>query len=329
MTVCTGLLQNSIRLKSEGVFSTNTSEKQNNILSCTNSRRKTFIFVICKLSCHWHKRGIFFIKGKYKLVKIVEKLVFGRLKNFSSKRCSTTTRFFKLSPYPTTSESSFLNIISLWSVFSDQLSSNLKNVSLMDEAIFHYSEQEESTSDPRNLATYSILRPLVYLVSNCSKTFEKMVSFNRKVCFIVEKNIVSFASFGCGLTLHIEVSTNLLLFHWQRTNVSASCDSRVHFPTKVQYDYFFIQELVSKIFGHAYKLHDMVWPTHLTPNHTPFRDPMTIEYPQPTTWQPKTDIFPPLSPLRPTDTTRNGLRVSFAFYHRFFYCTEKKEWSSF
>ena len=56
--------------------------------------------------------------------------------------------------------------------------------------------------------------------------------------------------------------------------------------------------------------------TPLTLNYTPGRDLMTIEYAQPSTHQPKTDIYPLFSSLKLLDNKSKGLRVSDAFFQK-------------
>ena len=51
-------------------------------------------------------------------------------------------------------------------------------------------------------------------------------------------------------------------------------------------------------------------------NHTNDRYSMSIQYPQPTTHQPRTISYPVFSSLRRMDSQRKGLRVSFAFFQR-------------
>ena len=43
---------------------------------------------------------------------------------------------------------------------------------------------------------------------------------------------------------------------------------------------------------------------------------MSNQYPQPTTYQPRTDSYPVFSSLRRKDSQRKGLRVRFALFQR-------------
>ena len=45
---------------------------------------------------------------------------------------------------------------------------------------------------------------------------------------------------------------------------------------------------------------------------------MSNQYPQPTSYQLRTDSYPVLSSLRRMDSQRKGLRVSFAFFQRIY-----------
>ena len=51
-------------------------------------------------------------------------------------------------------------------------------------------------------------------------------------------------------------------------------------------------------------------------NHNNDRYPISNQYPQPTTHQPRTDSYPVFSSLRTMNSKRKGLRVSFAFFQR-------------
>ena len=51
-------------------------------------------------------------------------------------------------------------------------------------------------------------------------------------------------------------------------------------------------------------------------NHNNDRYSISNQYPQPTTHQPRADSFPVFSSLRTMNSTRKGLRVSFAFFRK-------------
>ena len=51
-------------------------------------------------------------------------------------------------------------------------------------------------------------------------------------------------------------------------------------------------------------------------NHTNDTYSTFNQYPQPTTQQPRTDLYPVFSSLRTMDSKKKGLRVSFAFFQR-------------
>ena len=51
-------------------------------------------------------------------------------------------------------------------------------------------------------------------------------------------------------------------------------------------------------------------------NHNNDRYSISNQYPQPTTHQPRKDSYPVFSSLRTMNSTRKGLRVSFAFFQR-------------
>ena len=53
-----------------------------------------------------------------------------------------------------------------------------------------------------------------------------------------------------------------------------------------------------------------------SPKHTIDRNSMSNQYPQPSSHQPRTDLYPVLSSLRTMDSKMKGLRVSFAFFQR-------------
>ena len=59
-----------------------------------------------------------------------------------------------------------LNIKSLRSEFFDQISSKMKNLYLLHEALFNYSLTQESVLDPRKLIVHYILHPAVNFTSD-------------------------------------------------------------------------------------------------------------------------------------------------------------------
>ena len=56
----------------------------------------------------------------------------------------------------------------------------------------------------------------------------------------------------------------------------------------------------------------------LTLNHITDRDSMSKQYHKITTHQPKTDLYSPFSFIRPTNSKRNGLCVSFDLFQRYY-----------
>ena len=76
---------------------------------------------------------------------------------------------------------------------------------------------------------------------------------------------------------------------------------------------FYDKGHASNIFVDPYKLWDMDPAALSTLNYTPERNHMMFEFPQPSTHQPKTDIYPLFYSLGPLDDRWKELRVSFAF----------------
>ena len=66
-----------------------------------------------------------------------------------------------------------------------------------------------TTFDPTKPAIQSILCLKVDFISNCGDNFEKTVTFDNKVSFIDEGNIVSIVDYDCNENLHPEGSNKV------------------------------------------------------------------------------------------------------------------------
>ena len=111
-------------------------------------------------------------------------------------------------------------------------------------------------------------------------------------CFFVdEENIVTFLAFGCGITLYPQARREVKLIKREHKNILGSCEN-----------------------SNCIRSNDPASPLSL--NHTPDTRLLTIKYRQTSDYRPKTEIHPIFSSLRPADSNKKGLRVSFAFFQR-------------
>ena len=79
-----------------------------------------------------------------------------------------------------------------------------------------------SLYDPTKLAIHSILSSEVDLISKCGQNFEKTVSFDDILHFIVDENIVTYNDFDCGITFYPETPTKIRQTKRKRTYDSRS-----------------------------------------------------------------------------------------------------------
>ena len=93
-----------------------------------------------------------------------------------------------------------------------------------------------------------------------------------------------------------------------------SCEKPKCIPNNDQHNCFINEQHKSNIFLNPYNLWDIVPAALMSLNHTNDRYSMSIQYPQPTTRQPRTDSYPVFSSLRRMYSKRKGLRVRFAFF---------------
>ena len=73
--------------------------------------------------------------------------------------------------------------------------------------MYKFNKTQDAPCDPTNLAIHYFLSLLVDLIPNCAHIFEKTVSFDNRVHFIVEKNFVIYVNFESGFTFYPEAPT--------------------------------------------------------------------------------------------------------------------------
>ena len=182
--------------------------------------------------------------------------------------------------------------------------------------MYNYKKSGLSPYDPTKLAIHSILRPEDDLISNCGPNFKRTVSFDDVVHFIDEENILTYVEFDCGITFLHETPTKIRQINRERNYISRSCEKPQCIPSNDQHVCPVDEQHSSNLFLTPYIIWDMS-PAALTSlNHNNHRYPISNQYPQPTTHQPRTDSYPVFSSLRTMNTKRKVLPVSFAFFQR-------------
>ena len=184
--------------------------------------------------------------------------------------------------------------------------------------MYNYNKSRLSPYDPTKLAIHSILRPEDHLISDCGQNVKKTVSFDDVVHFIDEENIVTYVDFDCGITFLSETPTKIGQINRERNYSSRSCEKPQCIASNNQHVCPVVEQHSSNIFLTPYILWDMS-PAALTSlNHNYDTYSMSNQYPQPTTHQSRTDSYPVFFSLRTMDSKRKGLRVSFAFFQRYY-----------
>ena len=127
------------------------------------------------------------------------------------------------------------------------------------------------------------------LLSNCCDNFKKTVAFDDMVHFIDEEDIVTYLVFDCGFTLYPEAPRKIEHINREQKNFSQLCENPNCIPSNDQRNSCFDGEHISSVFLDPYDIWDVDPATPLLINLTPGRDPMTTQYRQTSTCQPKTD----------------------------------------
>ena len=134
--------------------------------------------------------------------------------------------------------------------------------------------------------------------------------------FIDDEEIVTYEEFDCGITFYRETPTKIREINRERNYISRSCEKSKCIPSNDRHNCFIDEQHNSKFFLNPYSLWDMVPSAPMSLNHTNDKYPMSNQYPQPTTHQPRTNSYPLFSSLQKMDSQRQGLRVSLAFFQR-------------
>ena len=159
-----------------------------------------------------------------------------------------------------------------------------------------------------------MLRPEAGLASKCGQDFKKTVSFDDIGHFIDEENIVTKVDSDCGITFYPKNPAKIIQINREQKYISRFCEKSKYIRSNYQKNHSIDEQRTSNIFLNPYKLLGMVPAAFMSLNHPNDRVSMSIQYPQPTTHQPRTESYPVFSSLRTMDSKRKGLRVSFAFF---------------
>ena len=190
--------------------------------------------------------------------------------------------------------------------------------------MYNYKKSGLSPFDLTKIAIHSILRPGDDLISNWGPKVKKMVPFDDVVHFIDEENIVIYVDFDCGITFLPGTPTKIRQTNRERNYLSGYCEKPQCIPGNDQNACPVDGQQSSNIFLTPCILWD-ISPADLTsPNHNNDSYPVTNQYPQPKTHQPRTDSDPVFSSLRTTNSKRKGLRVSFALFQRNYLWTSER-----
>ena len=182
--------------------------------------------------------------------------------------------------------------------------------------MYNYNESELSPSDPKKLATHSILRPEDDIISNCGPNVKKRVSFDDVVHFIDKENIVTYIKFDCAITFLPETPTKISQIKREWKYISRSCEKPHCIPSNDQHTCFVDDQHSSNIFLNPYNLWGMIPAALMSLSHTNGTYSTFNQYPQRTTQQPRADSYLLFSSLRTMNSKSKGLRVSFAFFQR-------------
>ena len=249
----------------------------------------------------------------YELVKIIKKQQIATLKNLSLKIVHNNNN----SLVPATNVPNLCWSFSSKSAYVHKSVLNFVEIEQLfplQEAICSYNKTKSPIFDPTELAIHCILRPEDDLISNCGQNFNKTVSFDDFVRFIVEEDIVTYEDFDCGNTFYPETPTQIRQFNRERNYISRSCEKPKCIPSNDQHNCSIIEQHSSNISLNPYNIWDMVPAALMSLNHTNDRYSMSNQYPQTTTHQTGTDSYPVSSSLRTMDSKRKGLCVRLAFF---------------
>ena len=184
--------------------------------------------------------------------------------------------------------------------------------------MYNYNKSGLSPYDPTKLAIHSILYPEDDLISNCGPNVKKTVSFDDVLHFIDEENIVTYVDFDCGITFLTETPTKIRQINRDWNYISRSCEKPQCIPRNDQHVCPVDEQHSSNNFITPYILCDMS-PAALTSlDHNNDRYSMSNQYPEPPTHPARTDSYPVFSLLRTMNGKRKELRVSFAFFQKYY-----------
>ena len=90
--------------------------------------------------------------------------------------------------------------------------------------MYNYNKSIFSPCDPTKFAIHFILSPEDDLISSCGPIIKSTVSFDDVVHFIVEKNMVTYVDFDCGIKFFPETPTKIKLIYGEGNYISISCE---------------------------------------------------------------------------------------------------------
>ena len=192
----------------------------------------------------------------------------------------------------------------------------LKSFSLLNEAMYNYNRNQDSTYDLKKLAIFSISRPEANLRSNCGQIFKK--GFFRWHCALHWwGKHRGLGRFDCGISFYTEAPKNVGEINRELKNISRSFENPRGITSIDQHYNSIDNEHISNNFLNRYNSWDMDSTDFKSLNRTNNGHSSHNQYPQKTTHQSKTNYYPVFSSLRTMDSKKTGLRgVSFAFFQK-------------
>ena len=127
---------------------------------------------------------------------------------------------------------------------------------------------------------------------------------------------MTYEDLDWGITFYPATPTKVKQINRELNYPSRSCEKPKCIPTNDQHNCSIDEKHNSDIFLSPFNLWDMAPAALMSSNHTNGRYSMSNKYHQPTTHQPRTDLYPVFSSLRKMESKKKGLRFSFAFFQR-------------
>ena len=144
----------------------------------------------------------------------------------------------------------------------------------------------------------------------------KTVSVVFLVHYDHELEIVIHVDFDCGINFYHEAPTKVGHINQKRKNISGSCGKPKCIPGNGQHDCSIDEQHTSNIVLNQYSLKDLDPAALVSFSLANVLDSLPNQYPQRANHQPRTGFYPVFSSLRPMDSKKKRLCVSFALFQR-------------